>query len=117
VVQTRKDQPSRYRLIRPSSDTISPDGRLWYLPIKIPNNGQQEIEQILVFDTQAMRTAGVITPPCAFDGLALSPDGRRLYASQHEQRKILVIDAQTHKCVRMIRLGAKPSIILSAKAQ
>ena len=45
-----------------SSATLSPDGRLWYLPIKIPTNGQNGIEQILVFDAQAMATARVITP-------------------------------------------------------
>lgn len=54
IMQTSKDVPLRYRRIMPSSGTMPPDGRLWYLPMKIPANGEQEIEQILVFDTHAM---------------------------------------------------------------
>ena len=92
IVQTSNDAPLRYRLIMPSSGTMSPDGHLWYLPIKIPNNGDQAIEQILVFDTQAMSIANVITPVGPFWGLALSPDGQRLYASQLDLKNIMVID-------------------------
>jgi hypothetical protein len=62
AVRTSKDAPLRNRRVMRSSATLSPDGRLWYLPIKIPANGQNGIEQILVFDTQAMATAWVITP-------------------------------------------------------
>ncbi|MBZ5593760.1 MAG: hypothetical protein LAP39_16090 [Acidobacteriia bacterium] len=116
VIQTSKDKPLRYRRIMPSSDTLSPDGRLWYLPIKIPDNGEEEIEQILVFDTQTMSTANVITPVGPFWGLALSPNGRRLYASQPDLHSILVIDTETHRTVRVIGVGAKPSILFTAKA-
>src|SRR5579864_2272855 len=74
VVQTSNDAPLRNKRFMPSSDTISPDGRIWYLPIKTQNVSEQGIDQILVFDTQSMRTAGVITPPGPFWGLALSSD-------------------------------------------
>jgi len=117
VIQTRKDTPSPYRRMVPSSDTMSPDGRVWYLPMKIPNNGEQENEQILVFDTQTMSMAGVITPIGPFLGLALSPDGRRLYASQHDLRNILVIETETHRTVRVLGVGGKPSVLIGVKAQ
>ena len=100
----------------PSSDTLSPDSRYWYVPIKIPNNSQQGIEQILVFDTQLMSMANIITPVTAFWGLALSSDGSRLYASQFDLQNILVIDTETRRTIRVIPIGAKPSILLDAKA-
>ena len=116
VVKASHEPPVRHRRIMPSSGTLSPDGRLWYLPSKIPNDGEQEIEQILVFDTQAMSMTNVITPPGPFWGLALSSDGRWLYASQHNLQNILVIDTGTRQAVRKLAIGAKPSIIFSAKA-
>ena len=100
----------------PSSGTLSPDGRLWYLPIKIPDNGEQDVDQILVFDTQAMSRATVITPSGPFSGLALSSDGRWLYASQPDLKSIMVIDTDTRQTVKMISVGAKPSIIFTVKA-
>ena len=100
----------------PSSGTMSPDGRLWYLPIKIPDNGEQEIEQILVFDTQAMSLANIITPVGPFWGLALSSDGRRLYASQSDLKNIMVIDTGTRQTIRILAVGAKPSILFTVKA-
>ena len=115
VLQTSKDDPLRYRRVMPSSGTISPDGRLWYVPI-IPNDGEQEIEQILVFDTQTMSMASIITPVGPFWGLALSSDGRQLYASQHDGQNIMVIDTATRRTVRIIGVGATPSILLAVKA-
>ena len=116
VVRTSKDAPLRYRRVMPSSGTISPDGRLWYVPIKIPDDGGQEIEQILVFDTQSMSLANIITPAGPFWGLALSSDGRQLYACQRDPQNILVIDTVTRRTVRILGVGAKPSILLAVKA-
>jgi DNA-binding beta-propeller fold protein YncE len=95
---------------------MSPDGRLWYLPIKIPDNGEQEIEQILIFDTQVMSMANIITPVGLFWGLALSSDGRQLYASQPDLQNILVIDTGTRRTIRTLSVGAKPSILFAVKA-
>ena len=116
VVRTSKDAPLRNRRVMQRSGTLSPDGRLWYLPIKIPTNGEQWIEQILVFDTQSMSKVSVITPPAPFWGLALSADGRQLYASQPDMQSLMVIDTGTHRCVRVIPLGAKPSVLFAIKA-
>ncbi len=116
IVQISKDSPLRHRRFMPSSGTMSPDGRLWYLPIKIPDNGEQEIEQILVFDTQAMTMANIITPVGPFWGLALSSDGRRLYASQADLQNIMVIDTGTRQAIRTLAVGAKPSILFAVKA-
>jgi DNA-binding beta-propeller fold protein YncE len=116
IVQISKDSPLRHRRFMPSSGTISPDGRLWYLPIKIPDNGEQEIEQILVFDTQVMRMTNVITPVGPFWGLALSSDGQRLYASQPYLKNIMVSDTGTRRTVRTLAVGAKPSILFAVKA-
>jgi hypothetical protein len=115
-MRTGKDAPLRYRRIVPSSGSMSPDGRLWYLPLKILANGEQEIEQILVFDTQAMSMANVITPAGPFSGLALSSDGRRLYASQSDLQSIMVIDTETRQTIRTLAVGAKTSILFVAKA-
>jgi len=116
IVQTSNDAPLRHRLIMPSSGTMSPDGRLWYLPIAIPNKGGRAIDQILVFDTQAMSIANVITPVGPFWGLALSPDGQRLYASQLDLKNIMVIDTSTRQTIRVLPIGAKPSIVVAVKA-
>jgi len=116
TVRTSKDAPPRYRKIMPASGTLSPDGRLWYLPMKIPANGEQGIEQIMVFDTQTMTAANVITPAGPFSGLALSSDGRRLYASQSEVQQIMVIDTETRQTICTLKVGAKPSIFFVAKA-
>jgi hypothetical protein len=116
VVHISKDAPYCYRRVMPSSGTISPDGRLWYVPIKIPNDGEQGMEQILVFDTQTMSMATVITPDGPFWGLALSSDGRQLYASQDDLQNIMVIDTATRRTVRVIDVGAKPSILLAVNA-
>jgi hypothetical protein len=116
VVHISKDAPYCYRRVMPSSGTISPDGRLWYVPIKIPNDGEQGMEQILVFDTQTMSMATVITPDGPFWGLALSSDGRQLYASQDDLQNIMVIDTATRRTARVIDVGAKPSILLAVNA-
>jgi DNA-binding beta-propeller fold protein YncE len=115
IMQTSKDAPLRYRRIMPASDSMSPDGRLWYLPMKIPANGEQEIEQILVFDTHAMTMANVITPAGPFSGLALGSDGRLLYASQSDLQSIMVIDTESRRTIRTLAIGAKPSILFVAK--
>jgi DNA-binding beta-propeller fold protein YncE len=116
IIQTSKDLPVRNRRIMPSSNTISPDGRLWYLPLKIPDNGENEIEQILVFDTQTMSMANIITPVGPFLGLALSSDGRHLYASQQDLKSIMVIDTETRRVNRMLEVPGKASIMIAVKA-
>jgi DNA-binding beta-propeller fold protein YncE len=116
IKKTSTDAPLRHRRIMPSSETISPDGRLWYVPIKIPDNGEREIEQILVFDTQTMGMTNIITPAGPFWGLALSSDGRWLYASQPDLKSILIIDTETRQTVRKLAIAGKPSIVLAAKA-
>jgi len=95
---------------------MSRDGRFWYLPIKIPDNGEMEIEQILVFDTQTMGMTTIITPVCPFWGLALSSDGRLLYASQPDLKSIMIIDTQTRRTIRKLAIAGKPSSVLVAKA-
>jgi DNA-binding beta-propeller fold protein YncE len=116
ITRTSKDEPLRYRRFMLSSGTLSPDGRLWYLPIKIPNNGEQDIEQILVFDTQTMSRVNVITPCRPFRELALSSDGHWLYASEPDTTSIMIIDTDTGQTVQTISVGAKPSIIFAVKA-
>jgi len=97
IVQLSEDSPLPQKWFMPSSGTISPDGRLWYLPIMIvPSNGGMEIEQILVFDTQVMSMTNVITPVGPFWGLALSSDGQRLYASHGANMSNF---EQTAKCL------------------
>jgi WD40 repeat protein len=115
ITQTSKHVPLPHRRIMPSSGSLSPDGRLWYLPIKIPGNGELGIEQILVFDTQAMNMANVITPAGPFWGLALSSDGRWLYASHADLQSIMVIDTATRQTIRTLPIGGKPSILFVAK--
>jgi DNA-binding beta-propeller fold protein YncE len=115
IMQTSKDAPLRHRRIMPSSSGMSPDGRLWYLPMKNSGNGEQEIEQILVFDAQAMSMANVITPDRPFSALALSSDGKWLYASQSDLQSILVIDTETRQTIRTLAAGGKPSILFVAK--
>ena len=97
IKRTSTDAPLRHRRVMPSSGTMSRDGRFWYLPIKIPDNGEMEIEQILVFDTQTMGMTTIITPVCPFWALALSSDGRLLYASQPDLKSIMIIDTQTRR--------------------
>jgi DNA-binding beta-propeller fold protein YncE len=106
----------RSRRIMPSSETLSVDGRLWYLPVKIPNNGEQDIEQILTFDTHAMQMKNVITPTGPFWGLALSLDGRSLYASQPELNSILVIDTETRRTTRTLAVAGRPAIVFAGRA-
>ena len=81
-----------------------------------PKHGEQEIDQILVFDTQAMGMTSIITPVGPFWGLALSPDGQRLYASQLDLKNIMVIETGTRHTIRVLPIGAKPSIIFAVKA-
>ena len=82
----------------------------------VSHRGEQWIEQILVFDTQTMSLANVITPGGPFWGLTLSPDGRRLYASQPDMQQIMVIDPETRRTIGTLSVGAKPSIVLAVKA-
>ena len=95
---------------------MSPDGGLWYLPVKIPWNEQQDVEQILVLDTRTMGITKIITPVQPFRALALSSDGTRLYASVPDTNEIIVIDTDTQRTVRRIGVGAKPFILLAVKA-
>jgi hypothetical protein len=115
ITRVSGDIVSRYRRVMPSSDTLSSDGK-WYVPVKIPNNGQQENEQVLVLNTTEMVLASVITPSCAFFSLALGPDEKRLYASQRELQNILVLGIDSSRTLEVIHLPAKPGIVLSVKA-
>jgi hypothetical protein len=69
-----------------------------------------------VFDTQSMSRASIIAPVGPFWGLALSSDGRRLYASQQDLQNIMIIDTAKRQAIRVIPIGAKPSILLAVKA-
>jgi len=111
IIRASADTHLGSRRIMPSSETVSADGRLWYLPVKIPNNGEQDIEQILTFDTHAMQMTNVITPPGPFWGLALSSNGRWLYASQPELNSILVIDTETRRTTRTLAVAGRPAIV------
>ncbi len=69
-----------------------------------------------MFDTQAMATAWVITPNQPFWALALSSDGRHLYASVPDTNEIMVIDTGTHRTMRTFAVGGKPFLLFSVKA-
>ncbi len=93
---------------RQSSATITPDGRLWYVPV-----GTQ---QILAMDLQTSQPARVITPQVPFWGLTISSDGKALYAGAADHPWILVIDAATGQEIRKIALPGRPAILALAPA-
>jgi YVTN family beta-propeller protein len=65
-------------------------------------------------DTVKMTEVGLITPPQPFWALALSPDGRRLYTSVPDAKRIAVIDTGTHRQIKCLAVGATPFIVLVA---
>jgi VCBS repeat-containing protein len=70
-----------------------------------------------VLDTESMSMTSIITPAGPFRALALSSEGRWLYASQPDMQNIAAIDTGTRRTVRMLAVSAKPSILFSAKSK
>lgn len=75
---------------RPLGLAATPDGRF----LLISNNGQG-VQSLVLFDTATQKVVQVIpykSPEALFLGIAVAPDGRRVYASAGGNNKIRVYD-------------------------
>lgn len=115
VTRVVRDSPLRKSRIWRAHRSLSPDGRYWYLPrTKEPHRGSGT-EDIAVFDMESFMPVRVIAPSRHFWGLTLSHDGRCLLAAIPRERAILLIDTASGEELRMIHLGAEPSILVSPR--
>lgn len=82
---------------RPPFIEITPDGRKIYVSCKTGN--------LIVFDTAAGKVASEIEVPHGTEGIAMSPDGSRLYAAENTRQDLLEIDTGTDRILRPIPLA------------
>ena len=71
----------------------------------VANEGSGSVS---IIDTGSDRTVGEIATGGKPRGMALSPDGRRLYVSEQSQNTLLVVDTRSRKVVQAIELGQSP---------
>lgn len=81
---------------RPPFIEITPDGQKIYVSCK---NGH-----LIVFDVAARKALREITVPKGTEGIAISPDGKRLYAVENTRQDMLAIDTNTDRIVETIPL-------------
>jgi YVTN family beta-propeller protein len=90
----------------PTTLAFSPDGRFAYVP--------SPAGPLTVIDTAARSAVALITVSTGQYGIALSPDGRWLYAADAGDANLTVIDTSTNMAVREIALNSGPfSFVLS----
>jgi YVTN family beta-propeller protein len=90
----------------PSKALVSPDGRWVYVSFRSTN-------RIGVYDTGTHALARTITTSVAPTGLALSPDGRKLYTacSQSDPAVVQEIEAGTGEVIRSLGLPPSPEMV------
>ncbi|HWO02181.1 MAG TPA: amine dehydrogenase large subunit [Blastocatellia bacterium] len=91
--------------IRNQAPVFSPDGAKVYLGIGRLvhlNQGVQSFDRVMVFDSRAFKRTATIKTAYPFESLALSRDGRYLYAISTEQASIMVLDTADQGKIRTI---------------
>ncbi len=81
---------------RPPFIEVTPDGRKIYVSCKLGS--------LIVFDTETRSVVATIAVPKGTEGIAISPDGSRLYAAENTRQDLLVIDAASDKIAGKIEL-------------
>jgi YVTN family beta-propeller protein len=91
---------------RPHSILLSPDGAWVY-------TGCYGGSAIAVIDAASAKLAATIALPTGSEpyGLAISPNGRYLYASDNFTGRLFVVDTQTRREIASIPVGLHPALI------
>ena len=74
----------------------------------VPNEGSGTIS---IIDTQTDATVGEIAIGGKPRGIAISPDGKRLYVSEQKGEHVDVIDTATKKFIKKIPVGDSPEAV------
>jgi YVTN family beta-propeller protein len=103
--------------IRQQEPAVSPDGTTLYLAIGRLSRlylADQSFDRIVALDS-ALNRVGTITLGHPFFSMAMSKDGRRLYAISPEQASVTVVDTATQRVVRTIYgIGTSPTLVIPA---
>lgn len=81
---------------RPPFIEITPDGRYIYVSSKAGN--------LIVFDTTIRSVVDEIAVPKGTEGIAISPDGGKLYAAENTKQDLLEVEIATNKIISTISL-------------
>jgi DNA-binding beta-propeller fold protein YncE len=94
--------------------TVSPDGTKLYVVAGKETTGDWSADQIVVLDAASLNPSAVISPSEPFFDIALSKDGRYIYAPT-PAATLLVIDTLNPTAIRKISgLGAAPVSVMVA---
>ncbi len=88
--------------------TFAPDGRTLYVTLF---NEQRTIHAIAVLDTTSNTVLTTIPQPARPYLPAVTPDGARLFAPNHDIGEISVIDTATNKVIRQITVKPNPHCV------
>ena len=101
--------------INPRYVTVSSDGsKLYVVAGKEAATGDYTADQIVVLDTASLKPLGLISPGEPFFDIALSKDGRYIYAPT-PAATVLVIDTLNSTAIRKISgLGTAPVSVIVA---
>jgi DNA-binding beta-propeller fold protein YncE len=106
------------RWVRFQTPVFSDDGARFYLGVgRLADlrEGKQWFDQIAVLDQRTFESLAVINPSRSFYSLALSKDGRRLFAIDTEGASLLVVDTGSYREIRTLRgLGVTPAFAIAA---
>lgn len=96
----------------------SPDKGRVYVSLTVPaaaNQGRWLADRITALDLRGMNRLGVVETSHPFSYLAVSRDGRFLYATDTGGASLMVIDTSTLREARVIsNVGVSPSLVLIA---
>ena len=109
-VGSKQDLAGRY--VASTKCAVSPDGRLLYTACDLIGDYEGGYDEILVFDTESLRLVSSFNPDDEIWSLAMSGDGRRLYASAPKAKKVVVFDATTFEVIKSFAVGSSPSEIV-----
>jgi YVTN family beta-propeller protein len=104
------------RSVLPGLPVVSPDGSTIFIPLQtLANRSQHRGDEVLVVDTTQLKTLRTIQLSRPFWSLAMSLDGKQLYAIQPETRSLTVVETSTGRESAVVTgVGASPALSLVA---
>lgn len=99
--------------VRPGQTLVSQDGSRLFVGVAHKMGGSLP-EMLLVLDAGTLQSVRTITPPKPILDLAISADGRYLYASTGPRKTLLILDSTTGEVIRELdNVGTLPSQIVA----
>jgi S-layer protein (TIGR01567 family) len=94
----------------PRGLAVTPDGKMVYVANFFSNNENMMTDNgtVSVIDTDSNRVQTTVTVELGPQGVAVTPDGKKVYVANQNDNNISVIDTDTNKVTATIPVGSYP---------